>query len=53
MEAALRRREAPFHWRGQASPGHAHEGTPGLQVPAEEEAEDAEEGGVSVLDTLS
>ena len=37
--------EEAVHRRGEAAPGHAHEGTPGLQVPAAQEDQDAAEEG--------
>jgi hypothetical protein len=52
METANRRREAAVHRRGQKTAGDAHEGTSRLQVPAQEEAQNAAEGGVPVLHTL-
>lgn len=52
METPDGRREAAVHRRSEAAAGHAHEGTPGLQVPAAEEAQDAEEGGVPLLHTV-
>jgi len=40
VEAAQRDRKASVHRRGQASPGPAHEGAPGLQVPSPAQAQD-------------
>lgn len=45
VEADDRGGEETVHRRGEAAPGHAHEGTPGLQVPATEEDQDAAEEG--------
>lgn len=45
MEVAVGGGEAPVHRRGQEAEGGAHEGTPGLQVPAETQDQNPDEEG--------
>ena len=52
METADWRRKAAVHRRGEKTAGDAHEGAPRLQVPAQEEAQNAAQGGVPILYTL-
>lgn len=45
METSVREREETFHRRSQKAEGPAHEGAPGLQIPAPAENQDPDEEG--------